>query len=125
MSDALVRHRILSAEFAGGHSVSTRDTAQLAARNLRKTYRKGKLEIPVLRGVDLEVSCGEFLSIIGQSGSGKSTLLHPLGTIDAPDAGEVRFCGNRIDNLPASARDRLRNCQFGMIFQFYHLLPEL
>ena len=68
---------------------------------------------------------GEFLSIVGQSGCGKSTLLHLLGTLDQPDAGEVHFDGHRIDNLPSRSRDLLRNRYFGMIFQFYHLLPEL
>ncbi|HEX4148273.1 MAG TPA: ATP-binding cassette domain-containing protein, partial [Pirellulales bacterium] len=99
--------------------------ARLQAVALEKRYRKAQVEIPVLRGVDLSVRTGEFLAIIGQSGSGKSTLLHLLGTLDAPDAGEVRFDGQRIDNLPAAKRDALRNRQFGMIFQFYHLLPEL
>ncbi len=79
----------------------------------------------MLRGVDLEVRRGEFLSIIGQSGSGKSTLLHLLGMLDAPDEGEIRFGGQRIDHLPMARRDALRNKKFGMIFQFYHLLPEL
>jgi lipoprotein-releasing system ATP-binding protein len=79
----------------------------------------------VLRGVNLKVLRGEFLAIIGASGSGKSTLLHLLGTLDAPDAGEVHLQGRRIDNLSAKRRDALRNRQFGMIFQFYHLLPEL
>ena len=97
----------------------------MAASGLRKRYRKGPLEIPVLRGVDLEVRRGEFLSIIGQSGSGKSTLLHLLGTLDAPDSGEVRFNGRRVDNVPSHERERLRNRELGMIFQFYHLLPEL
>jgi len=73
----------------------------------------------------LEVRRGEFLSIIGQSGSGKSTLLHLLGTLDAPDAGQIHFEKGRIDNLPQRGRDTLRNKYFGMIFQFYHLLPEL
>ena len=67
----------------------------------------------------------ETLAIVGQSGSGKSTLLHLLATLDAPDQGEIHFEGERIDNLKPKGRDRLRNGQFGMIFQFYHLLPEL
>ena len=100
-------------------------TSQLVAVGLCKSYRKGQVEIPVLRGVDLSVEVGEFLSIVGQSGCGKSTLLHLLGTLDAPDAGEIHFEGNRIDNLPTLGRDVLRNKHFGMIFQFYHLLPEL
>lgn len=99
--------------------------AQLAVRGLKKSYHKGNVEIPVLRGVDLNVRRGEFVAIVGQSGSGKSTLLHLLGTLDAPDAGQIYFDGQRIDNLPSSRRDALRNCSLGMIFQFYHLLPEL
>lgn len=105
-------------------------SAKLGGGSLRsiglvKSYRKDRVTIPVLRGVDLEARPGEFLAIIGQSGSGKSTLLHILGTLDAPDAGEVHFGGRRIDNLPLGQRDRVRNNQIGMIFQFYHLLPEL
>jgi lipoprotein-releasing system ATP-binding protein len=98
---------------------------QLRARQLKKNYRKGPVDIPVLTGTDLELRRGEFLAIIGQSGSGKSTLLHLLGTLDAPTSGEVHLDGRRIDNLPAAQRDILRNTRFGMIFQFYHLLPEL
>jgi len=98
---------------------------QLAAVKLRKSYRKGGVTIPVLRGVNLNVRRGEFLAIAGQSGSGKSTLLHLLGTLDAPDDGAIYFDGERIDNLRSRIRDRLRNKHFGMIFQMYHLLPEL
>ena len=103
-----------------------REPVQLAAVGLCKSYRKGHVEIPVLRGVDLEVRRGEFLAIIGQSGSGKSTLLHLLGTLDAPDAGRdpLRRPADRQSARPPAAI-ALRNQQFGMIFQFYHLLPEL
>ncbi|HJN11361.1 MAG: ABC transporter ATP-binding protein [Pirellulaceae bacterium] len=97
----------------------------MAARGLSKSYWKGKHEISVLHDVDFEVQRNEFVSIIGQSGSGKSTLLHVLGTLDALDAGEIHFDGNRIDVLSTSQRDKLRNQQFGMVFQFYHLLPEV
>ncbi len=99
--------------------------AQLGVECLHKVYRKGPLEIPVLRGVDLTVQAGEFLAIVGQSGSGKSTLLHLLGTLDSPTAGQIFFEGRRIDNLPPRARDEFRNSTLGIIFQFYHLLPEL
>src|SRR4051794_22157576 len=94
----------------------------LQARGLHKAYRKHKLEVPVLRDVDLDVHDGEFLSVIGMSGSGKSTLLHLLGTLDAPDQGEIHYEGRRIDQLPSLERDLLRNQTFGYIFQFYHLL---
>lgn len=113
--------RTMVVDRAGG----TSSPVQLGARNVKKSYYKGRIEIPVLHGVDLNVRRGEFISIVGKSGCGKSTLLHLLGTLDAPDSGEVHFEGRRIDNLPAVERDQLRNSRFGMIFQFYHLLPEL
>src|SRR4051794_24108930 len=96
----------------------------LSAVGLAKGYRKGKIPVPVLRGVDLEVERGEFVAIVGASGSGKSTLLHVLGLLDAPESGIVQLDGQRIDNLPDRRRDTLRNKTFGFIFQFYHLLPE-
>ena len=98
---------------------------QLSAVNLHKSFVKAKTKIPVLKGVDFAARQGEFTAIVGQSGSGKSTLLHLLATLDAPDEGEIRFEGRRIDNLAAGKRDRIRNRSLGMIFQFYHLLPEL
>jgi lipoprotein-releasing system ATP-binding protein len=97
----------------------------LSARGVVKSYWKGRNEVPVLRGADLDVDRGEMLAIVGASGSGKSTLLHILGLLDAPDAGEVRLAGERIDALGDRKRDDLRNRTFGFIFQFYHLLPEL
>ncbi len=93
--------------------------------DVHKTYRKAANKVEVLRGVNLDVHEGEFLSIVGASGSGKSTLLHLLGTLDRPDYGQVYYEGKRIDNLPLELRDKLRNETFGFIFQFYHLLPEL
>jgi lipoprotein-releasing system ATP-binding protein len=100
-------------------------SSHLAASGLEKAYRKGRNEVPVLRGVDLEVERGEFVAVVGASGSGKSTLLHLLGLFDSPDAGIVELDGRRIDNQPDRKRDTLRNRTFGFIFQFYHLLPEL
>jgi lipoprotein-releasing system ATP-binding protein len=97
----------------------------LSAVNLHKTYRKHAEKVEVLRGLNLDVYEGEFLSVSGASGSGKSTMLHLLGTLDRPDHGSICLEGKRIDNLANDARDRLRNATFGFIFQFYHLLPEL
>ncbi|MEM6561943.1 MAG: ABC transporter ATP-binding protein [Planctomycetota bacterium] len=94
----------------------------LQVRNLRKSYRMGETEVPVLRGVDVVVGRGEFLAIEGRSGSGKSTLLHLMGLLDDPDAGEVLFDGEPV---PRSAKSGLRNTRIGFVFQFYHLLPEL
>ncbi len=98
---------------------------QMVAAGVTKTYTMGKVKVPVLKGVDFGVREGEFLSIVGQSGSGKSTLLHLLGTLDVPDAGTIHFEGQRIDRIPNGQRDILRNRFIGMIFQFYHLIPEL
>jgi len=97
----------------------------LRAIKLHKTYVKHANKIQVLRGLDLDVCDGEFLSVIGNSGSGKSTMLHLLGTLDRPDDGRIYFENRRIDNLKAEERDQIRNRTFGFIFQFYHLLPEL
>jgi lipoprotein-releasing system ATP-binding protein len=97
----------------------------LSAVDLHKTYRKSAEKVEVLRGVDLEVHEGEFVSVLGASGSGKSTMLHLLGTLDRPDKGAIYLRERRIDHLPGAARDELRNRTFGFIFQFYHLLPEL
>jgi len=94
-------------------------------RGLRKHYRSGDRRLEVLRGVDFDLAAGEFVSVIGQSGSGKSTLLHLMGLLDAADAGSLELAGRRIDNLPGCERDRLRNTEIGMVFQAYHLLPEL
>src|SRR5438046_2572524 len=105
--------------------VNQTDTPLLSASNLHKTYRRNAERVEVLRGLDLDVHEGEFISVLGASGSGKSTMLHLLGTLDRPDEGRIHLEGRRIDSLPSAARDELRNHTFGFIFQFYHLLPEL
>ena len=97
----------------------------MRTQGLYKSFGKSKVNVPVLKGVDLEIPTGQFTAIVGKSGSGKSTLLHLLGTLDEPDAGEIWFRDERIDSLPHKRRDALRNKEFGLIFQFYHLLPEL
>jgi len=97
----------------------------LVAKNLTKHYRRHADVVKVLQGLTLTVESGEFLSIVGASGSGKSTLLHLMGTLDAPDSGQILLDGRRIDNMRGKQRDLLRNKTFGFIFQFYHLLPEL
>lgn len=78
-----------------------------------------------LAGASVEVLPGEVLALLGPSGSGKSTLLHCLAGILRPDTGEVRFCGNRIDDQSDAARSRLRASSFGFVFQFGSLVPEL
>jgi lipoprotein-releasing system ATP-binding protein len=97
----------------------------LRARGVFKSYHKDRIEVPVLRGVDVDVAAGMVTALVGRSGSGKSTLMHLLATLDHPDQGEVHFRGERIDNASRSRRDSYRNHDIGIIFQFYHLLPEL
>lgn len=97
----------------------------LSAINVCKTYHRGKSSVPVLKGVDLDIEPGKFTAIVGKSGSGKSTLLHLLGTLDSPDSGEIWFNNERLDQWSMRRKDQFRNSQVGMIFQFYHLLPEL
>ena len=99
--------------------------AMLETRQVRKRYQSGSTTLEVLRGVDFKLPREGFTAVVGQSGSGKSTLLHLMGLLDVPDGGEVLLEGRRIDNLPAVERDRLRNTAIGMVFQAYHLLPEL
>jgi lipoprotein-releasing system ATP-binding protein len=97
----------------------------VAATGLSKSYWKGRNEVPVLRGVELEADRGEIVAVVGASGSGKSTLLHILGLLDSPDSGVIAVDGQRVDDRPDRNRDAMRNQLFGFIFQFYHLLPEL
>lgn len=110
---------------AGRIPLATANETVLEAKQLTKIYRKGRHEVPVLKGCDFQAARGKVTAILGQSGSGKSTLLHLLGTLDAPDEGSIYFDGERIDNLPRRRRDLFRNRKLGMIFQFYHLLPEV
>jgi putative ABC transport system ATP-binding protein len=93
----------------------------LSARDVTRTF--GSTE--ALRGVDLDIAAGEVLAVMGPSGSGKSTLLHCLAGILRPDRGEVLYDGARIDTLSERARTELRRKQFGFVFQFGQLVPEL
>lgn len=100
------------------------NSAVISCRNLYKSYFQGKLEVPVLHGVNLTLNEGEMISIVGASGSGKSTLLHLLGGLDAPSKGEILLMGQDITRISEEKRCQLRNRSLGFIYQFHHLLPE-
>lgn len=103
-------------------------SALLEATNVYKTYRLGKVRVPVLRGASISVNAGEVVAVLGKSGSGKSTLLHILGGLDGPDKksdSSVSFDGRAFASMSASDLDRYRAKRVGFVFQFYHLLPEL
>jgi putative ABC transport system ATP-binding protein len=93
----------------------------LAARDLAKTHGRTQ----ALRGASAELRAGEILAVTGASGSGKSTLLHCLAGIVRPDAGSVTYGGERLDRLPEKRLSELRRGDFGVVFQFGQLIPEL
>ena len=94
--------------------------SMLIAKDIHKSY--GSLE--VLKGVDLEISKGEIVSIVGASGAGKSTLLHLLGTLDRPDRGELFLQGQNLLQLQGDSLAEFRNSKIGFVFQFHNLLGE-
>ena len=97
----------------------------IQAENVRKTYHIGKVDVPALRGVSLEVEKGEFVSVVGPSGSGKSTLFYILGGLTHADSGRVLIDGTDFTALSDSARTRMRKSKIGFVFQKFNLLPTL
>jgi len=92
----------------------------LEAKNIHKKYS----DVEVLKGVDIKISKGEIVSIIGASGAGKSTLLHILGTLDKPDSGSILLNDIEVEKLSGKSLAKFRNDHIGFVFQFHHLLPE-
>lgn len=100
------------------------EQAVLSATGLTKTFSDGQQKITVLENLNLQVSAGEWLAIVGASGAGKSTLLNLLGGLDLPTAGEIAVAGTALPALSELERSRWRNQRLGFVFQMHHLLPE-
>ena len=100
------------------------DGVILRCHDLHKRFQEGPLDVTVLKGVSLQVKCGETLAVVGASGSGKSTLLHLLGGLDAPTSGTVQLMGRAFADMGAAEQGRWRNQHLGFVYQFHHLLPE-
>jgi putative ABC transport system ATP-binding protein len=97
----------------------------LVTTDLERTYETDGVAVAALRGVDLAVAEGEFVSVMGPSGCGKSTLLHLLGGLDRPTGGEVHLGGRRVDQLGEAAWAQLRRREVGFVFQFFNLIGNL
>jgi putative ABC transport system ATP-binding protein len=93
-------------------------------RNLEKTYKLGKIKVPVLRGVSFSIEAGEFVSIMGPSGSGKSTLMYIIGCLDRPTRGEIYIKEEKVSDLSDRALAHLRGREIGFVFQTFNLIPR-
>ena len=100
------------------------ETPVIEATGIKRTFRQGKLDVPVLKGIDISIGIGETHAIVGASGAGKSTLMHLLGGLDHTDEGEIKVSGQSIISLSEKRLGDLRNRHLGFIYQFHHLLPE-
>lgn len=96
----------------------------LQLKDLKKSFREKKTELKIIDNLNLEVTEGDFIAVLGKSGSGKSTFLNLIGILDKPDSGEIFIENKNVNELKEEERDLLRNRFLGFIFQFHYLLPE-
>ena len=99
--------------------------AFLELKGVKKDYRQGRLTVPALRGIDLEIERGEFTAIAGPSGSGKTTLLNLIGCLDTPTEGVIRLDGSELSRLSKAQLADIRRRRIGFVFQSYNLIPVL
>jgi lipoprotein-releasing system ATP-binding protein len=96
----------------------------LRVSGLKKSFNKNNAELNILKGVDIDINEGDFITIMGPSGAGKSTFLHILGTLDTATEGEIFFRGRNINGFAEDEASKFRNEKVGFVFQFYHLLQD-
>jgi putative ABC transport system ATP-binding protein len=101
------------------------ETPILSMVEVRKTYHTGKWEVEALRGINLTVAAGEYVSVMGPSGSGKSTLMHILGCLDGPSSGTYELDGTDVSEMAEAELAAVRNRKIGFVFQQFNLLPSL
>jgi lipoprotein-releasing system ATP-binding protein len=105
-------------------SINGSTESLLSVQDLHKTFVHGTRQLHILRGINLEMTRGEMVSVVGMSGAGKSTLLHVLGALDRPTKGRILFEGRDVTRINATQLAAFRNSAIGFVFQFHHLLPE-
>ncbi|KQC06547.1 MAG: macrolide ABC transporter ATP-binding protein [Candidatus Cloacimonas sp. SDB] len=93
--------------------------------NITKEYKMGKITVPALNGIDLEIAAGDFIAIMGPSGSGKSTLMHILGCLDTPTSGDYILNSEKVSAMKRNKLAAIRNREIGFVFQTFNLLPHL
>jgi len=109
---------------AGGRPRTNKNMHLIELRDITKTYHLGEIDVPVLKGVSLEVARGELVALMGASGSGKSTMMNILGCLDRPTSGSYRLDGQEIADLSSDERARVRNGKIGFVFQSFNLLAR-
>lgn len=100
-------------------------SAIIESCSLNKTYSLGKVDVEVLKNINIRIDQGEFVSIMGPSGSGKSTLLYLIGGLDKPTSGQIKIKGRELSSMNDEEESKLRRQEIGFIFQFYNLIPNL